>query len=95
MKIALPIIVTLLGLVLVLMKYDFIVFDRLVFEFQISHILKRGKINSLREYDAILNAVEERFEEDNVGFANDPKVEVMNAMLAEYHAAADQAPPQE
>lgn len=72
-----------------LMKFNFIAIDRSVFDFQISHILERGSIRNQREYRAILNAVEQRFEKDNRGFASDPLVETMNSMLADYHARVD------
>ncbi len=72
-----------------LMKFNFILIDRNVFDFQISHILERGSIQNQREYSAILNAVEQRFEKDNKGFASDSLVEKMNSMLADYHAWVD------
>lgn len=61
----------LIAVVFMLMKYDFIVIDRCVFDFQISHILNRGRIRNLREYRAVLNAVEQRFDRDNEGFGSD------------------------
>ena len=59
MKFTVFIAASLIGLTFFLLKFDYVVFDRNVFEFQISHIVKRGKINNLREYNAILNAVEQ------------------------------------
>lgn len=79
-------VVVLLVAACLLMKFNFITIDRNVFDFQISHILERGSIQNQREYRAILNAVEQRFEKDNSGFASDPLVEIMNSMLADYHA---------
>ena len=84
MKFPIVIAAILIGLTFFLLKYDYIVLDRNVFDFQISHILKRGKINNLREYNAILNSVEQRFEQDNEGFASDPTVEKLNELLAAY-----------
>jgi hypothetical protein len=90
MKTILFIVVLLLAAYL-LMKFNFIAIDRNVFDFQISHILERGSIQNQREYRAILNAVEQRFEKDNKGYASDPLVEIMNSMLADYHVRADSA----
>lgn len=89
MQIALLIAIVVVGIVLVLMKLDFIVFDRNVFGFQISHIRKRGSINNLREYNAILNAVEERFEDDNEGAATDSVIKELNTLLADFHRRTD------
>ncbi len=67
------------------MKFDFIVFDRKVFYFQISHIVKRGKIINLREYDAIHNYVEMLFEIDNDSFADREDVKIYNNLLVNFH----------
>ena len=71
--------------VLALMKLDFIVFDRNVFYFQISHIERRGEILNTHEYRALLNYVEGLFERDPESFGADPRIEVYNEMLAAFH----------
>jgi len=90
MKFTVFIAAFLIGLTFFLLKFDYVVFDRNVFDFQISHIVKRGKINNLREYNAVLNAVEQRFGRDNEGFASDPTVEKLNGLLAAYHQDSEQ-----
>jgi len=84
MQIGFPIVIPVVGIILVLLKLGFIVFDRNVFGFQISHIRKRGRINNLREYNALLNSVEERFEKDNEGAATDPTIKELNALLVDF-----------
>ncbi len=71
--------------IFVLMKTNFIVFDRSVFEFQISGILKRNKISNLREYTAIHNYIEQTFEKDPDYFGTSDTIKQCNAMMVKYH----------
>ncbi len=69
-----------------LLKLNFVVFDRNVFNFQISHIEARGHISSLREYRAIHNFVEQEFDRDPDRFESSSRIAALNQMLTDFHA---------
>ncbi len=74
----------LIVVVFLLMKFGFIVLDRNVFEFQISHIESRGGIENLREYRAVQGFVEQEFEIDPNKFESSRRIESLNKMLADF-----------
>jgi len=85
MKWIVLIVALIISLLLPLMKYGYIVFDRNVFYFQVSHIIERGKINNIREYKVMHNYIEMLFERDAHEFNKNPAVDKLNLMMNEFH----------
>ncbi|AOW76896.1 hypothetical protein A3Q34_08530 [Colwellia sp. PAMC 20917] len=65
-------------------KFGYIVLDRKVFRFQVSHILKRGRINNIREYRVIHNYIEMLFENDPDSFEVNPSLPLLNKMMNDF-----------
>ncbi len=80
-------IVVIVAAILLGLKFDFIVLDRNVFYFQVSHIIKRQRINNLREYRAMHNYIEMLFERDPDSFETNPKLRLLNKMMGDYDSA--------
>jgi hypothetical protein len=71
-------------LLLLLFKFGYIVLDRKIFRFQVSHILKRGRINNIREYRVIHNYIEMLFEIDPDTFEVNPSLPLLNKMMNDF-----------
>ena len=75
----------LLSVILVsLMRFGYIVFDRQVFDFQIEPIIESGKVTNLREYTIVHEYIEMNFENDPDKFSNNQLMEQLEAMLRTY-----------
>lgn len=67
-------------------QMGYFVLDRNVFGFQISPVLKRGKIENLRQYRIVHNYLEMQFEKSPGHFSNDEIVKKLNSMMSEFHS---------
>lgn len=75
----------LLAVILVgLMRFGYIVFDRQVFDFQIEPIIESGKVTNLREYTIVHEYIEMNFENNPDKFSNNQLMKQLEAMLRTY-----------
>ena len=74
-----------ISILLILMRHGYIVFDRAVFDFQINPILNKGRIDNLRDYRVVHNYIEQTFEKDPDLMENNPKIDLCNEMMGDFH----------
>lgn len=79
------ILILLIAFVFTLFRFGFFVIDRNVFDFQINPIIRKGKISNLRDYKVVHNFIEQTFEKDPRLMENNPKIDVCNKLMADFH----------